>query len=90
MKDFIERQAQRLVEDLEEIAEEIHECEVTGFDECARVIWEDGDTKDIAQACNACGRLAMLEAVARRLEIYESLSEKTKERFKWQTLIDPA
>ena len=91
MKEYIERQAEVLVEDLREMAE--HISGTVGldysFDEAARVIWECGTTKDISDASNSCGRLTMLTLVAKELGIFAELSAQTVERLKWADLIAP-
>lgn len=90
MKEFIEEQAVLLVEDLQYIAETICEKEVTDMDECSRIIWEDGSTRDVAHASNTCGRLSMLRKVTYQLDLEEEISDETRERFRWANLIDPA
>lgn len=88
MKEFIEAEAKKLVADIRDIAEACGAPDKATLDQASKYIWEKGDTKDIAEAANSGGQLAMLERLSRVYVIH--VSEKTQEEFEWKSVIEPA
>jgi hypothetical protein len=88
MKEFIEFEAKKLVDDIREIAESCGAPEKASLDQASAYIWERGDTKDIAEAAHSGGQLAMLARLSKVYMIH--VSEKTEEEFKWQSVIEPS
>jgi len=88
VKEFIQTEAKTLVADIREIAESCGAAEMATLDEASKCIWEDGDTKDIAEAAHAGGQLAMLARLSKVYMIH--VSKETEEYFKWQSVIEPA
>lgn len=87
MQAYVEERAEVLVQDLQSIAQDISDKENLDFDACSNVIWASGVDRDLIHAAHSAGELAALQHLVRTFGV--EVSAETKERFKWQSVLDP-
>lgn len=85
MKEYIETRVHELVNDIKIVAVELDERTLLDFDAVSKLIWEHGDTKDVAAAAHSAGQIEALRLLAAAYAI--TVNDRTRESWEWAEVI---